>query len=172
MKRLITLIATFAITSTASHGAISLTGTAISDLGPSDVGKTSVLYIDTTDAGFASLIGSVAEIPATFTDVYSGAVTSTLFGNTFAIDPPASIDDSFAGFDFGVLLFDTATDYRIYTNAAWTLPGAGGTQSLTGGDTASGSSPLGSGAIVPEPSAFALIAGCFGLVWVMVRRRA
>jgi hypothetical protein len=26
--------------------------------------------------------------------------------------------------------------------------------------------------LVPEPSAFALIAGCFGMAWVMVRRRA
>jgi len=28
------------------------------------------------------------------------------------------------------------------------------------------------GAVVPEPSSFALLAGCFGLTWVMVRRRA
>jgi len=27
------------------------------------------------------------------------------------------------------------------------------------------------GTVVPEPSAFALIAGCFGLTWVMLRRR-
>jgi len=25
--------------------------------------------------------------------------------------------------------------------------------------------------VVPEPSSFALLAGCFGLAWIMVRRR-
>jgi len=29
----------------------------------------------------------------------------------------------------------------------------------------------GTATVVPEPSSFALLAGCFGLTWVMLRRR-
>jgi hypothetical protein len=55
--------------------------------------------------------------------------------------------------------------------ATWTSDGSG---VLTIGVSGTNEGPRISGmeiTVVPEPSSFALLAGCFGLTWVMLRRR-
>ena len=57
----------------------------------------------------------------------------------------------------------TAIEFRIYIYGATT---SGNTGSQVGYDKL-----VLNGAVVPEPSTYALLAGCFGLTWVMLRRR-
>jgi hypothetical protein len=52
------------------------------------------------------------------------------------------------------------------------LAGAAGSQDVTWDNEDRGSLNYSFQAVVPEPSSFALLAGCFGLTWVMLRRRA
>lgn len=82
------------------------------------------------------------------------------------------------GNEVGVLVFNSSTtqtvggdNFLIYTND-WLVPADGVNEGVTGSAAPYIGASFGSGTVVPEPSSFALLAGVFGLAWVMVRRRA
>lgn len=79
----------------------------------------------------------------------AGNAENLTVGNSFAV-----VTSSFQTLDFGT------ESVGFTTNNSW--------DTFLLGD--SGSIQMAS--VVPEPSAFALLAGCLGLAWVMVRRRA
>lgn len=162
------------IACSSAYSAVSISGSAINNLDSADVGKSGILYVDSLGIGFSSLLGPQSSIPSSFINEFEGSVTSSIFGNAFAINPTPSIDltgDVNTGDAFGIVLFDTSSSYRVYTNPAWELPSDGGSLTLTESSTTDGSVALGTGSIVPEPSMAALLAGFLGSAAVILRRR-
>jgi hypothetical protein len=129
-------------------------------------------------AGVYELAG--VDLNATVTGTSNNASTDTITtptANEFVISYAASNSttaitagaSSIIGLDFGINSPNGATNYLAGGTG---LAGAAGSQDVTWDNEDRGSLNYSFQAVVPEPSSFALLAGCFGLTWVMLRRRA
>jgi len=192
MKKIASISAVCLIAFAYGQAAVNLSGTAVSGnfLG---VGDTALLLADTTGTGFdeGTIFGSAlsgqlnSDLNLSDGSIYgSGLVVldSTVSGTNFLGTPFAGFNTTFnlgavsTGNEFGVLVFNSSTTtttlgdtYTLYLNPTlWLVPSDSGTNTLS---TITSPSTFG-GTVVPEPSAFALLAGCIGLAWVMVRRRS
>ena len=129
-------------------------------------------------AGVYELAG--VDLDAVVTGTSNGTSTNTITtptANEFVISYAASNNtaaittgaSSIIGLDIGIQP-PTGT-ITAYLAGGTGLAGAAGAQDVTWDNEDRGSLNY-SFQAVPEPSSFALLAGCFGLTWVMVRRRA
>jgi hypothetical protein len=192
MKKAIALI--FAAAVSFSHAVtISVTGTSVflSD-GVSLVPQGSYIsvgYFDGAFTGFAGLSDRSWSdvIAADYTEAVSGAINpdgALAGGGTVT----GIAGETLYMWVFNVIGAPTgninAQDYGLFTgsSAVWTAKGdvpfppefsniniADVDNSILGQN---GGGNLTLASAVPEPSSFALLAGCFGLAWVMVRRRS
>ena len=170
------------------NAAIGLTGTSLNNatgLAADEIG----VYVVTTGTAFNTVvINSGASIfdsatyGADFT-VMGSATAATGFGSTTLASGVAT-DFSSAGNAFAIFVFEASTTtaiasdvYNVWTDASWTLSASDGfdlafAASPTGSDIQqlSGASTFNS-TVVPEPSAYAAIAGVLVLGFTAVRRR-
>lgn len=200
MKKVVSILSFFlVIASIAVNAAISFSSTFVSG-NFLQTGDAAVLIADSTGTGFdagsvfsTSLGGSLdsglnTANAATYGPGYEVLDTSNIqtniLGNEFLgfsvtnyvydTGTPGALAE---GDEFAVLVFSTdatttelGQTYRLFTDNTWLMPADPGTYGSSDFNTATSDSTFG-GTVVPEPSAFALLAGCFGLAWVMVRRR-
>lgn len=169
-----------------------LSGTALTNLESSDVGRVGAYVISTDGSPFSSI--SLTE-GASITDGAS-------YGSSFAFVNTNTVVDFFgiglnsggevvytggvtAGDSFAVVLFGTSSStaiagdtFEIYSDSSWILPADTGANTNFGvaynAINTSATGPVATNTVspVPEPSSFALIAGCFGLALAVVRRRS
>lgn len=134
------------------------------------------------------------ELSGSDSSTLAGSITvidiSSLFGNQISVSGNVTTDP---GTSFGLFLSDSSFNEATFTGGLWVDILDSGSTLLSLSDTDPGFDPslveyvdiraagtgvdsvsatLDGATIVPEPSAFALIAGCFALAWVTVRRRA
>jgi hypothetical protein len=188
-KLILSALTSVAVLSSA-QATVSLTGTALLNAPGLSAGQEYALLVDKAGDGFGALssVGAGLSIAgsATYGSNYEliSSGSASLLGGTFSvltlnatgINLTAGVD---ANDSFGVLVFGTSTgtttaadSFSIWTAANWLLPNDGSTITAPADfDQISTAAPF-SGTVVPEPSSFALLAGCFGLAWVMVRRRS
>jgi len=191
---LLAFLATFALQ---SH-AIQISGTAINpalefDQSTVSGGQLVLFVVDRNDNGFGSINSSdnldqgsllngddyiLARGITTSFGATSGFTSFSSFSFTLG-DSDIQGDD-----DFAVYFFDSTSSsasnatvgyYALATDATWTIPTNNAAvfnfSGTADADSFQQLSNVQTVNAVPEPSAFALIAGCFGLAWVMVRRR-
>lgn len=190
LKNLILLLALVALPSF-SYAAFSLSGTSLNNATGLNSGDTAVYIISNDGTSFDTLTlldnGLSLTDTATYGSSFSVFTNSTtnvvqnvsgdlLLGSGVGTD--LGTDGINTGDAFGIIVFDSSSTntidgdtFNVYTNAGWTVGNDGVFDFPDDYSTFSGA-PTASGTVVPEPSAFALLAGCFGLAWVMVRRRA
>lgn len=140
------------------------------DFDPTAVGAT--YSVDST-------IGSTNDFIFASNSAQNFSTLSLISGNAnFTNTAP----ETASGFGFALLFFDGVTstsfttgggeNYGFYQGADWQIPSNDSGTFSFGTDFEQFSSAIGpNGSVVPEPSTFALIAGCFGLAVAMVRRR-
>lgn len=142
--------------------------------GPIDVGTTARFGTLTGNLDFASAIAGLNtydDFSGVFQEIGTADFTAASPSNLF-FDRPATSDAS--GINYWLLIDQSSSEQGVFF--------LGQTPNL--GQLSSNPSSISQIAIgsddgdnvrlqaVPEPSAFALIAGSLGLAWVMVRRRA
>ena len=187
------LIAGLLLSSVAANASITISGTSIlsSDLNGLSTG---VFVSSTTSAFDVSLFGT--ESVAIGTSFATGTALNgyTILG-TASINPAGGAGSALVsgvtynlgggvstGNAIGVLAFASSTtsaiagdSFSVFTGSPseWLVPADGANLSLTGTGIPSfaGSSGSGSVVAVPEPSAFATLAGICALGFVMLRRR-
>jgi len=197
MKKIILILSVCAQTAISTYAAVSFGGSSLQNVPGLVGGQTGVTVIDTTGGGFADISSFLPGLDINDVATYGGTNLIPVAWNTSSSNPfagntlPGSANFSLvggvsAGDSFAVLLFGSSTStsgstvlgdsFTLWTDASWVVP-ADGSSVTFGGSGAfvaqtGASSPTFTGTVVPEPSAFALLAGCFGLAWVMVRRRS
>lgn len=172
-----------------SQAAITISGTALLNTSGVADGDLAVFLVSVDGTSFNGSSFNITEgADLTNSSTYGPSFTvittefaSEFFGNisvstTTAVSLTGGID---TGDAFGILTFDggstnaSAGVFEIWTAANWDMPLDGITENFDIELTQLNSvGPSFTGTVVPEPSSFALLAGCFGLAWVMVRRRA
>lgn len=183
------LVLFFLITANYLNGAVTLSGTSLLNVTGVSGGDFAayVVSLDGTPisaANFSFAIGADLTSSATYGSSFALIATRSaqnVFGNISVssginFDLTGGID---TGDSFGILTFDTSTTtalsgdtFRVWTAANWDVPTDGQTESFDSEliqlNSVSASSI---GTVVPEPSAFAFIAGALGLMTVALRRR-
>jgi hypothetical protein len=198
MKKIVilSLLSSLAIT---AASAVTFSGTAVGSVTNATGGNSSFIVVDTGDNGFdfgpsslgliltsGSFIGGTDDFIIGYNSVVS-FVTTTVPGNaSFTLDTdgtPGAGSDLDENTAFYIITFGTKSGDGITTQAGdtfgisseanWLLPASNAANPAFGSAFTQAASVDGASAtIVPEPSSFALLAGCFGLAWVMVRRRS
>ena len=184
------LIAGLILSSVVANASVTISGTSIVSTAIS--GDAAGLFVASNSATFdVSLFNGVGALPFptsfdTGTDIFGYTVLGSAVIN--AAGPNGVLGSGVTynlggrvatGNEIGVLSFATSTEtaiagdsYSIFTGG-WTVPSDGANLSLTGtGAPAVGIAAAGTGTVaVPEPSAFATLAGICALGFVMLRRR-
>ncbi|MDQ8208641.1 PEP-CTERM sorting domain-containing protein [Coraliomargarita sp. SDUM461003] len=168
---------------------ITFNGTSLSNAPSLVAGQVGVYLVSTDGTPFTSGALSSLSAGASLTDSstygssfeYIGHNTVTSFGSVFLssgfdFSHGNGIDQNDA---FGVLVFETSTantlsgdSYQIWTDGSWLVPAdLGGAFTFASEFPQLTTASNASGTVVPEPSAFAAMAGLMALGFVMVRRR-
>lgn len=174
--------------------AVSLSGTAVSSASNVSEGNSTFVIVDTTggdtlnDSAFT--VGLTLTSGTSFGDYYvagyNGVVSGfgggfTVAGNsnfTLGTDGDTAGNDKFYVVAFGTQSGDgitlTGTDtFGLVSASNWVLPVSNGDTVLFGGGISQVLSVNGGTfAVVPEPSAYAMLAGLLALGAVMIRRRS
>lgn len=173
------------------NGAATITGTALLNVTGLDDGDLGVVLVDQSGTGFNAAALNGISLGADLTDSATYTGFTVLAFNTASEVGPGFTTFEFAtgnfdvnsqpivtGDSFGILIFEGgsitagAGSYGIFTDAGWLIPDDVTSPTFGGAyDTLQSVGPGATGSVVPEPSAFSLLAGCFGLGWVMLRRR-
>jgi hypothetical protein len=170
------------------------------DSSGNDLAQGSLIQIGTYESSIFSILGSAAigdgvgfDGGVAFTTPNFDSTTQGNVGNQIAVRFFNSTTENFS--DYGLILLDGNVDSEWFIKPTSTGPtpnqnqielanlsSGDGTTLLAGASVLVGSFgpdvdsalalPLFKTSVVPEPSSFALLAGCFGLAWVMVRRRS
>tara|TARA_B100000989_G_C19315048_1_gene374246 strand:- start:50 stop:604 length:555 start_codon:yes stop_codon:yes gene_type:complete len=179
------LITALLLGSVTAHASITMSGAAILNTNVNDyttgvfVASNTVSFdtsiVEDLVAGITLTAGSDLEgytILGTGSVTFAGGPSVVLAGVTYDLGGSVA-----TGNEIGVLVFENSAEvtvagdaYQIYTDS-WTVPADGVNASLTGAGPYTGN-PIATSAVVPEPSAYALLGGLFALTCVMVRRRA
>lgn len=190
MKKNILLFAFLALP-VASYAAFTINGTALQNATNLFAGDVGVYIVSNDGTPFSSLTSLSDGLSLTDSTTYGSSfsvfsLSSTntvqnVFGSLIlgsGVSTDLNVDGINTGDAFGVVVFSNSTTntsagdtFYVYTNAGWTVGNDGDFDFPADYDTFSGASTS-TGTVVPEPSSFALLAGVFGLAWVMVRRRA
>lgn len=185
MNKLIALLLSFGLATAANAVTITTFGNASSPTFTVDVGNTT--FTDTQNAASVNLIGS--DLGSKLVGGFTSVDLTSVWGNDLVVSGfgalgPASL--------FNVTLFDSSGDRAIFNGGLWSEIQSTGSTSLVFNSfvgafdiadvtdvdlTAAG---VGTGTVVldlsglsmvPEPSAYAALAGLMALGYVMVRRR-
>lgn len=103
--------------------------------------------------------------------------TTTAFGEVGAVTTLTNVQDYSVNDPFAIIWFpdsnaDSGSTFGFLTDPGFQIGSPGSTTDYSALGVFSGTGSFeASSNIVPEPSAFALIAGCFGLALAMARRR-
>jgi hypothetical protein len=182
-----------------SSAAISISGTALNNAPGVNAGNFGALLIKNDGSAFDSSIFSSVLEGGDLTNNSTYGIGYTLLGTNFAQDinipiplgtlleysvanysPTSGASGGSVGDNFAVLVFEASTvsatagdGLLLFTDASWVVPADPSSSNFGNEFTTltTSASPV-SGTVVPEPSSFALLAGCFGLAWVMGRRRS
>lgn len=181
------LIAGLLLTSVAANASITLSGTSIVSTEIS--GYTTGLYVASNSSSFDAALFSSLAAGTSFaagtdlsgytvlgsTSVFAAGPNGVIFGG-ITYDLGGSVA---TGNEIGILAFNSSTtsaapgDSFLVFADGYDVPSDGANLSWTGtGAPAGGITSVGSGTVaVPEPSAFATLAGLCALGFVMLRRR-
>ena len=179
------IIAGLMLSSIVANASVTLSGTSI--VSSAILGDSQGVFIASNSASFDTTLFTTSPI-----DAFSFASGTDLFGYT--VLGSASINTAGSngvlgsgvtydlagsvgtGNEIGILSFATSTTtalggdtFSVFTNG-WTVPADGSNLPLTGAPNF-GLAAVGTGSIVPEPSAYATLAGLVALGFVMLRRR-
>ena len=179
------IIAGLMLSSIVANASVTLSGTSI--VSSAILGDSQGVFIASNSASFdASLFTTEIDLFsfAAGTDVFGYTVlgsasintagTNGVLGSGVTYNLTGSVG---TGNEIGILSFATSTTtalegdtFSVFTNG-WTVPADGSNLPLTGAPNF-GLAAVGAGSIaVPEPSAYATLAGLMALGFVMLRRR-
>lgn len=187
MKRTIVFSASLMIT------ALSVSAVTITSFGTSsftvDAGSTSSGFVTGQDG--SSIVISGSDLGSALWGTFTPIDLSSNWGSDIVLSGTSSATAS----TFTIDLYDNDGDFATFSGGSWTNINSSGQSSLNlvgttlsgggvfdntqiflltlgtagGGDTVTAN--LTGLTLVPEPSAYAALAGCLALGWVMVRRR-
>lgn len=178
----------FFLTAGSLSAAVTISGTSLNNATGLSDGQVGVYVISNDGTAFSSVTSLLSGVSITDSSTYGSSFTvlgsntaATGFGATtlssgHSINLSGGVDN---GDSFGVFVFESSTGntlagdtFSVWSDASWVLPSDGAQSDFTNQLAQLSGSPISTGTVVPEPSSFALLAGVFGLAWVMVRRRA
>ncbi len=193
MKKLLTTLGLAALSVTAAKATVTLNGIAFLNAPAIALNDVAYFIVDINNTGFTSISftpGESLTTVASYGDyALLGSKTATALSTNItlsgafsgvALSNGVSVGDRFAAVVFSnstttALSGDT---YTIWTDPTWVIPADGSTLSYQASPTGSNFKQLGTtssavitGTVVPEPSAFAALAGLAALGFAASRRR-
>ena len=197
MKKLLTTLGLVALSATAAKATVTLNGIAFLNAPQISVGDVGFFIVDINNTGFSSISfteGEILSSAASYGDyVVLGSKSATALSTNVTLSGAFSgialANGVTAGDRFAAVVFNSSTtsaiggdSFTIWTDPTWVIPADGSTLSYQASPTGANFKQLGasslptitgtvSGGVIPEPSAFAALAGLAGLGFAGLRRR-